>query len=85
MVWAVSAELRSISPPVTTMRAVSDVAPGVEAGVGEGLEDGAATWAVTNCALLLSAKISTANFFKIIFSWLQLEWTDEALHDRRRA
>ena len=55
------------------MRAVSDVAPRDEAGVADGLGEVDATCAVAKVALLVSAKTKAINFFKVFFSWLQLD------------
>jgi hypothetical protein len=55
------------------IRAVSDVAPGLAAGVAVGLGEAKATCAVAKCALLMSAQRTTIIFFKVFFSWLQLD------------
>lgn len=47
--------------------------PGEALGLGDGLGAVTALCAVAKVALLTSAKTKAINFFKVIFSWLQLD------------
>jgi hypothetical protein len=57
---------------VTTMLLTVAV-PGEALALGDGLGAATASCAVAKVALLMSAKTKAISFFKVIFSWLQLD------------